>query len=266
MAYYNSPLWDFFESVANQVDHVNQQHQDQRQSDEDYSWVHQPQAEPYFAFRPQSAPFSSPAYYNGNPLFQPRNPRNAHVHPQFSSQQRAPLPQRKPQSESKPATPQPPKPTAIPQPLIRLMDIPNQNSFLPPIDVYSTASEFKVFVSVPGASKSSTEVHYNPDTHQLTIEGEVPKPNFPAISKTGNPRDGAVPLLNERSTGRFARSLSLPADVKVDEEKITAKYKAGVLEVTVPKRLNSPTQRRKILIEDVPDEELVYESVEHNND
>lgn len=139
--------------------------------------------------------------------------------------------------------------------------------FLPPIDVYDTQKAYKIYISVPGALKSSIEVHFNPENNELTVEGEVPPP--PGIksessksSSSGKKEAAPQLLLSERDTGAFARTLHLPSDPKIDDEKISAKFNAGTLEVIVPKKSGEAAVRRKITIEDVDDEELLAEAQE----
>lgn len=259
MAYYSSnPLLDFFEAVANQVDNVQQQHEGQRQADEDDDFD-QPDLTA-FPFQQRSAN-AAPQFRNMNPYAALYNPApRTPSQPRPAPQTRPAPPVKRPAPPPKVARPPPPPKPARQSSTVLVPDISDPNAFVPPIDIYATPTEYKIYASVPGAHKLSTEVHYNPDTRQLSIEGKVEEPTFSAVSKTGNVKDGSVLLVNERHTGRFARILLLPSEPKVDEEKITAKYRAGVLEVTVPKQSGAPTLRRKILVEDVPDEELVYES------
>jgi HSP20 family protein len=50
----------------------------------------------------------------------------------------------------------------------------------------------------------------------------------------------------ERSFGSFTRSFSLPASV--DEDKITADFKKGVLHICMPKSADAQKKQRKISI------------------
>lgn len=143
---------------------------------------------------------------------------------------------------------------------------PRTDVFLPSLDVYDISDAYKVYASVPGAKKTSIEVHFNPDSNELTVEGEVPPPNGikldaygQSVSTSSSTSDPQL-LLSERESGAFARTLHFPADPKVDDERITAKFNAGVLEITIPKRTGSAPSRRKITVEDVEDEELISEA------
>lgn len=244
MSYYGSnPLWDFFEAVANQVDNVQQQQDEEQRLREE-----QGQSDQRY-FQPESRQSTS-------------GRRNLpDLSPFFKAYAEAP-------AARKAAPPPPPKPAARQQlkpqqhiiPIIKTAP----NAFQPPIDVYDTDKEYKIFVAVPGARKQTTEVHYNPSTNQLSIEGEVEAPPLKPKNGPGSSKGGPSLLLSERQTGPFARILHLPSEPRIDEDLITAKYRAGVLEVTVPKKSDHPQTRRKITVEELPDEELVYESVEHN--
>lgn len=141
---------------------------------------------------------------------------------------------------------------------------PRTDVFVPSLDVYDTKQNYKVYAAIPGARKSSIEVHFNPDTNELTLEGEVPPPTGIKLDSNGQPTSETYQdlqlVLTERESGAFARTLHFPADPKVEDEGITAKYNGGVLEITVPKKSGTTQTRRKIQVEDVDDEELIAEA------
>lgn len=174
-----------------------------------------------------------------------------------------------------PATaPPPPQPASsvekstekISSPFV-LKPVSRTDVFLPSIDVYDLEETYKLYVSIPGARKTSIEVHFNPDSNELTIEGEVPPPQGIKVNAFGQPvssgskKDPQL-LLRERESGPFARTLHLPSEPKVDDEGISAKFNAGVLEISIPKRTGAAPVRRKITVEDVDDEELIAEAQE----
>ncbi|KAF5103388.1 hypothetical protein D0Z03_000202 [Geotrichum reessii] len=244
MAYYNpNSLWDLLETLASQQNEQQQQQQQTRQQrqqlddEDDYDDLAN------FLFRPQSQRAPQPFSYV--PASAPSRKASA---PHNNG--RRPVP--------------PPKPIQFQRPKNHTQRIQpfavNPNAFLPPIDVYDTPEAYNIYVSVPGARKDTTEVHFNPETSQLFIEGEVDEPAVAVKDASSNKKSAATLLLSERETGAFGRVLHLPAEPKIDEDGITAKFKAGVLEVVVPKQTGSHVVKRKIQIEDVDDDELVAEA------
>jgi HSP20 family protein len=93
--------------------------------------------------------------------------------------------------------------------------------WIPELEVFERDGRFIVRADLPGMKKEDVKV--NIQDNMLILEGErkveeeVKKDNFHRT---------------ERSYGSFFRSLPLPEGVKVD--KIDAKFKDGVLEVTMP--------------------------------
>jgi HSP20 family protein len=95
-------------------------------------------------------------------------------------------------------------------------------AFRPALDVEENAEEFIVRVDIPGTSQKDVKVSLMGET--LTIRGERKNER---TTKDGNVRRV------ERSYGAFERSITLDAPVRND--KVTATYRDGVLEIHVPK-------------------------------
>ena len=95
-------------------------------------------------------------------------------------------------------------------------------AWAPVVDVYEDENNFVIHAELPGLSKDDVELHL--ENRTLTIRGErkVDK-NF----AQGNYHQ------RERFLGRFARAFTLPPTIS--QEKITANFKDGVLEVVLPK-------------------------------
>lgn len=91
-----------------------------------------------------------------------------------------------------------------------------------PVDIKETPEAILVKAEIPGVSKDDIKVAF--DNNVLTIRGE---------RKSEEKEEGANFLRVERKHGSFSRSFSV--DVPVDQEKIKASYKDGVLEVVLPK-------------------------------
>jgi len=95
-------------------------------------------------------------------------------------------------------------------------------SWTPLADVFETAESFVVHLEVPGIAEEDIEVHVDGDT--LTVKGQ----RQPA-SRT---RPDSFHRM-ERSYGSFSRSFQLSDDV--DPERVTARFKDGLLRVELPK-------------------------------
>jgi HSP20 family protein len=101
-------------------------------------------------------------------------------------------------------------------------------SFAPQMDVKDQNGEYIVRFDIPGADKSKITV--NVDDRQLTVKGST--------DETIEKKDGDRVLRQERRSGQFERSITLPGPVEAD--KITARYENGVLVVTAPKAGQTP--------------------------
>lgn len=96
------------------------------------------------------------------------------------------------------------------------------NTWSPALDVHDDKDAFTVTLEAPGLKKEDFEIAWHDGV--LSIAGDRKKEE-----ETGERNY----FRRERFFGRFARSVSLPADVQSD--KIIAAYKDGVLTVTLPK-------------------------------
>jgi HSP20 family protein len=105
----------------------------------------------------------------------------------------------------------------------------------PAVDVQDSADKVVVKADLPGVDRKDVEVSV--EGAVLVIRGEKKEEH-----KT---RDKGY-LRTERAYGSFARVVELP--VEVDEAKVSAQYKDGVLEVTLPKREEAKPRVRKVEI------------------
>jgi len=91
------------------------------------------------------------------------------------------------------------------------------------VDIYETGESVVVKAELPGLTKEQVGIEVKDGVLTLKgerkVEKEVKEENYHRI---------------ERAYGTFQRSFSLPATV--DQEKISAVLKEGVLEVTLPKK------------------------------
>lgn len=105
----------------------------------------------------------------------------------------------------------------------------------PSIDIFEEGDDVVVKAELPGMKKEDIEVELTGDA--ITISGE--KKEEQKVERKGYYR-------HERSYGSFARSFTLPSEVRADEAK--AEFKDGVLEIRVPKTEEAKKKVRKVAI------------------
>ena len=112
---------------------------------------------------------------------------------------------------------------------------PSVKSWIPAVDVNETETEFLLSADIPGLDKKDVSI----DIHDgvITIEGER------AIDNEKSTDDYRI---RERQLGSFNRSFRLPDNV--NEVKVAAKFKNGVLKVTLPKTKEVIPEGRQIKI------------------
>jgi HSP20 family protein len=93
----------------------------------------------------------------------------------------------------------------------------------PAVDIYETEGEIVVQAELPGMERK--DIALNLENNVLTIRGDR---QFKKETKEDNYHR------IERSYGGFSRSFSIPTSV--DEDKIRADYKDGVLRIALPKK------------------------------
>ena len=93
----------------------------------------------------------------------------------------------------------------------------------PAVDIYETENEIVVQAELPGVDRK--DISLNLENNVLTLKGER---RFEKETKEENYHR------IERSYGGFARTFSIPATV--DEEKIRADYRDGILKIALPKK------------------------------
>jgi HSP20 family protein len=105
----------------------------------------------------------------------------------------------------------------------------------PPVDIYETENEVIVKAELPEVNQKDIEIQVENNT--LTLRGErkfdkeLKQENFHRI---------------ERPYGTFARSFTLP--MTIDQEKIKADYKDGILRVVMPKREEIKPKQIKVAV------------------
>jgi HSP20 family protein len=105
----------------------------------------------------------------------------------------------------------------------------------PAVDVAETDKSYEIAAELPGMDEKDVEVNFSNGT--LTIKGEKNE------EKEEKKKDY---YLSERHYGSFQRSFAVPDDV--DENKIEAAFKNGVLTVSLPKTPEAQKKEKQIAI------------------
>ena len=111
----------------------------------------------------------------------------------------------------------------------------NTQNWSPDVDVKETSNSFVLSADIPGLTKKDIKI--NVANGRLSISGER---SFETDQENDNYH------YRERRFGTFDRSFNLPENV--DEEKISASFKNGILNVTMPKHENILPKGREIKV------------------
>ena len=103
----------------------------------------------------------------------------------------------------------------------------------PAVDIFETENDIIVRAELPGIERK--DIALNLDNNVLTLKGER---KFEKETRQENYHR------IERSYGGFSRAFSIPAIV--DEEKIRADYKDGILSIALPKKEQVKPKQIKI--------------------
>jgi HSP20 family protein len=115
----------------------------------------------------------------------------------------------------------------------------NSDATLPAVNIKETEKSYEVEMAAPGMKKEDFKIEL--DNNVLTISSEKSEE-----SQEGNGNEKYS--RREFSYQSFQRSFSLPKEV-VDEDKIEAHYREGVLQLSIPKKEKAKQkQPRKIEI------------------
>lgn len=93
--------------------------------------------------------------------------------------------------------------------------------FVPTADIYEADDSLSVVMEMPGVDKDNVEV--NVENGVLKVEGRLDFSKY----------EGLQPIYTEYNIGHYARSFSLSS--KIDQTKIAAEMKDGVLALRLPK-------------------------------
>lgn len=101
-------------------------------------------------------------------------------------------------------------------------------------DLIESENDFHIHIDIPGVEN----LQVNTDHQMLTIEAD---------RKIRHEEQTDIAHTLERSYGKVRRRLRIPVNADVD--RATAKYRDGVLTVSLPKKSEEGTKRRKLTVE-----------------
>lgn len=105
-------------------------------------------------------------------------------------------------------------------------------SFFPCVEISENGKSVEVTAEIPGMTEKDIRVTISDDADTLTIEGE---------KQSATEKKEETLYRAERTYGHFRRTVALP--VRVDSNKVEAKYKNGVLTIHMPKL---PSEKQKV--------------------
>ena len=94
-------------------------------------------------------------------------------------------------------------------------------TFTPAVDIFETDREITLVADIPGVKANNLLIDVRDNV--LTLAGEVEAPEG----------EGEVDVLREYDTGKYLREFTLSE--MIDQSKIEAELKEGVLRLTLPK-------------------------------
>lgn len=101
----------------------------------------------------------------------------------------------------------------------------------PAADIYETETGFMIALDLPGIKRDALEIDI--DDNRLVVKGV----RVVDDSKTRR---------SERPRGKFLRTFAVPASI--DQVRIGAEYKDGVLQIRLPKRTEQKAQKIEVKI------------------
>jgi HSP20 family protein len=94
-------------------------------------------------------------------------------------------------------------------------------AYVPVTDIFETDAALMLALEMPGVDRENVDVKL--ESGVLTIEGKIDFAKY----------EGLVPVYTEYNVGNYARSFDLSSDI--DQERISAELKNGVVMLTLPK-------------------------------
>jgi len=113
-------------------------------------------------------------------------------------------------------------------------------TWTPAVDILETEGEITLVAELPGMEQEDVDIQVRDNTLTMKGERKMEKQSKPAKEETYHRM--------ERAYGAFSRSFTLPATV--EQDKITASFKKGLLEIRMPKTPKAKAQQIKIEVKE----------------
>ena len=94
-------------------------------------------------------------------------------------------------------------------------------TFLPTTDIFETEDALTVVMEMPGVDKTNLDIHVENDV--LSVAGRIDLGKYEKLA----------PLYTEYNLGHYRRTFTLTS--RINQERIAAEMKDGVLRLTLPK-------------------------------
>ena len=104
--------------------------------------------------------------------------------------------------------------------------------FVPVTDIFETPEALTVVLEMPGVDRNSIEANVENDI--VTIEGRIDFTKY----------EGMQPVYTEYNVGHYARSFQISN--KIDQGKISAELKDGVVTLVLPKAEQAKPRKIKV--------------------
>ena len=104
--------------------------------------------------------------------------------------------------------------------------------FIPVTDIFETPEALTVVLEMPGVDRNSIEANVENDI--VTIEGRIDFTKY----------EGMQPVYTEYNVGHYVRSFQISN--KIDQGKISAEMKDGVVTLVLPKAEQAKARRIKV--------------------
>lgn len=105
-------------------------------------------------------------------------------------------------------------------------------AYVPVADIFETDAALVLALEMPGVSRESVNVELEGGV--LTIEGRIDFAKY----------EGLSPVYTEYNVGNYARSFELSSDI--DQDRISAELKDGVVMLTLPKAEKAKPRKIKV--------------------
>jgi len=102
-------------------------------------------------------------------------------------------------------------------------------AFMPTADIFESEEALTVVLEMPGVSKDMVDV--NVEDGILTVEGRIDFGKY----------EGLQPVYSEYNVGPYRRSFRISSEL--DQDKITAEMRDGVITLTLPKAEKAKPRR-----------------------